>query len=68
MIIERKILKSVEVNYESNAFNVCWLNEIVKDDVVISSIPHRCAYDETCRESFIAEVDGAESYLSLVNW
>ncbi len=67
-LTEQKILKSVEVLIEQNAVNVCWENQILRDGEVISTVPHRCAYAQEQKEQFLAEVEGAASYVAILGW
>lgn len=68
MITKNKQLASIEIGVETQTINVKWLNQIIEDDVVISSIPHRCAYSILQREQFIAEVGGGEQYAIAAGW
>lgn len=67
-IIEKKIINQVVILPSQNAINVQWVNQVIKDDVLIAQTYHRCAYAEENKAAFLAEVEGAQSYLALVNW
>ena len=68
MYEEIKQLKSVEVLPTSQATNVLWENQVLKDGVVISSVNHRCAYGILQREQFLADVVGATDYIVAAGW
>lgn len=65
---EKKVLAAVTYSAESNSFEVRWLNKILRDGEVISSIPHRASYSIEQRAEFLAEVQGAEDYLIVAGW
>lgn len=69
-LTEQKLLASVNRNIIGNTLEVKWLNEILRDGEVISSIPHRCAYGIDQKDQFIADL-GAEvaaPYIALAGW
>lgn len=68
MITKQKTLASVEIGVETQTINVKWLNRIVEDGEVISSIPHRCCYSIEQKEQFLAEVEGAAGYVAAAGW
>lgn len=68
MITKNKTLASVEIGIETQTINVKWLNQIIEDGVVISSIPHRCAYNILQRDQFRAEVENADQYVTAAGW
>lgn len=69
MITKERILKSVEiVSGEEKTANVLWLDQIIEDGLVISSIPHRGSYIKEEKDRFIAEVEGGWDYISLLQW
>lgn len=68
MLTERKILNQVTVLPQQGGANVQWLNQVLRDGEVISSIPHRKSYGPTQRDEFLAEVEGAENYLAALGW
>ena len=67
-LTEQKILKSVEVLSSINSIQVEWANQVLKDGEVISSIPHRSSYMAGEQERFLAEVEGADKYVGLIDW
>jgi hypothetical protein len=70
MLSENRVQKSVAIvdNSDGLIAEVLWVNQIIKDDVVISEAYHRCAYTEEDRERFITEVVNAELYLAVLGW
>lgn len=65
---EKKVLSQVTVLLVANAINVRWENQVLRDGTVISTVPHRKAYGKGQREEFLAEVEGAESYVNQIDW
>jgi len=65
---EARVLKQVAVLPAQNAVNVQWSNLVLKDGVVISETYERCAYSESDKEKFLAEVEGAVSYVAILGW
>lgn len=61
-LTEQTILASVEVLPQINAINVRWNKQILRDNTVIVSEPHRRAYSQYEREQFLADVPGGEVY------
>ena len=68
MLEKIKSLKSVEVLPQANVIQVLWVNEIVEDGEVLSSTNHRCSYGKGQQDKFLAEVEGAEKYVGLIEW
>ena len=66
MLKEIKSLASVELLPQINAVNVRWENQILRDEVVISTENVRRAYGRYDREQFLADVHGGESYADAV--
>lgn len=67
-LLEQKILKSVEVVTTQNCINVCWENQILRDEEIISAVPHRCAYMQEQKEQFLSEVEGGQAYADILGW
>jgi len=67
-ITRKKTLASVEIMVESNTINVKWLNNIIEDGEVLSSIPHRCCYSIEQKEQFLTEVENGQQYVTAVGW
>lgn len=68
MFEEKTILANVELLVAANCIQVKWLNQILKDGVVISEVPHRKAYMQDQKAEFIAEVEGAQKYIDAMGW
>ncbi len=67
-LTEQKTLSQVTVLADIGTVNVQWTNKILKDDYVISEQFERKAYDKTMITEFLAEVDGAQHYASVLGW
>ena len=65
---EIKYLKQVSILPTQSAVNVQWAVAIKKDDEVISEQYERKAYTQDQKESFLAEVEGAENYINVLGW
>jgi hypothetical protein len=65
---EQKVLKQVTVLTEQSAANVQWANQVLKDGEVISEQFERKAYTSEQKADFLAEVEGAESYVAVLGW
>ncbi|GAA4493455.1 hypothetical protein [Pseudaeromonas paramecii] len=59
---EEKALVSVEVLPTSNAINVRWENQILRDGEIISTENVRRAYGRYEREAFLADVPNGAAY------
>ena len=68
MIEKIKQLKSVEVLPQVNVLQVLWEVNIVEDGEVLTTSNHRATYGNTQKEQFVAEVEGAEKYVGLIEW
>lgn len=67
-LTEQRVLKQVSVLPASKTIDVQWSNQVFKDGVLISEQYHRKAYSEKQRDEFLAEVEGAEAYITAVGW
>lgn len=68
-LIEQKVLASINHNIIANTLEVKWLNEILRDGEVVSSIPHRGTYSLETKDQFIADVgDASAQYITLAGW
>ncbi len=67
-LTEQRILNQVTVLPNANAINVQWLNQILRDGEVIQQQYHRKAYGPGQQAEFLAEVEGAENYVGLIQW
>jgi hypothetical protein len=65
---EEKVLVEVAFNIIANSINVKWENRIIKEDEIISAIPHRKAYSVIQIDEFLHEVENAEKYVSAIGW
>ena len=68
MIEKIKQLKSVEVLPQANVLQVLWEVNIVEDGEVLTSSNYRATYGNTQKEQFLAEVEGADKYIGLIEW
>ena len=59
---EQTVLVSVEVLQQVCAINVRWDKQVLRDNEVIVSEPHRRAYGRYEREQFLADVPGGDAY------
>ena len=67
-LTEQKILKQVTVLAQQSAANVQWANQILRDGEVISEQFERKAYTADQKDEFLAEVEGADSYIAILGW
>lgn len=67
-LTEQRIIGEIAVLPHQNAIHVKWLDQILRDGEVISSIPHRKSYGAGQQAEFEAEVDGADAYVGLIDW
>ena len=67
-LTEEKILGSINVKVAQNAIDVEWWNLIKRDGEVISKAYHNKAYGPGQQAEFEVEVEGAASYVNLINW
>lgn len=67
-LTEQKTLSQVTVLADIGTVNVQWTNKILKDGHVISEQFERKAYDKSMAAEFLAEVDGAQHYASVLGW
>lgn len=65
---EQRIIKQVTVLAEQSAVNVQWANRVLKDEEVISEQFERKAYTAEQKAEFLAEVEGAEAYVTALGW
>lgn len=68
MLTESKILKSVTILPEVKAVEVLWVNQIKRDDQVIAEENFRTTFVEQQKDAFLAEVDGAQHYITALGW
>jgi hypothetical protein len=67
-LTEQRILKAVTVKPTQNAIEVQWADQILRDGEVISEQYHRKAYNAEQSDEFLAEVDGADAYVTAAGW
>lgn len=67
-LTEQKVLAEINCLQQANAIQVRWDNQILRDGEVISSVPHRKAYSVDQKTEFLAEVEGAEAYVTAMGW
>jgi hypothetical protein len=65
---EQRVLNQVTVLPEQSAINAQWLDQVLKDGVVIASTPFRKAYTVDQKDELLAELDKAEYYVSILDW
>lgn len=69
MLTEQQILKSVEVLAQTNAINVLWEDQILRDGEVISVSNFRRAYGAGQRVQFESDLGAdASKYVELIDW
>lgn len=67
-LTEQRVLKQVTMLPQSNAINVQWANQILRDGEFVSETYERKAYGPEQKADFLAEVDGAAAYVSAMGW
>ena len=67
-LTEQRILNQVTVLPNQNALNVQWSDQILRDGEVIQQQYHRKAYGPGQQQEFLAEVEGADAYVNLIDW
>ena len=67
-LTEQRIINQVTVLPSQNAINVQWADQILRDGEVISQTYHRKAYGPGQQAEFLAEVEGADAYVNLIDW
>lgn len=70
MLTERRIQKSVNIVAieENKVAEVLWVDQVLRDEKIIAESNHRCAYSVDNKEQFLAEVEGAELYMTILGW
>ena len=68
-LTEQRVLKQVTTLSQSNAINVQWANQIIRDGTeLVSETYERKAYGPEQKTDFLAEVDEAAAYVSAMGW
>lgn len=65
---ETSVIAEITVLPAEATAQVKWRNTIEKDGEVISSKDHYKLYPESQKSEFLAEVEGAESYIAALGW
>ena len=65
---EQRILKQVTTLPAESAINVQWANQVLKDGTVISETFDGRTYYAEQKDAFLAEVEGAASYIDALGW
>ena len=65
---EQRILNQVTTLPAQSAVNVQWANQVLRDGEVISETFERKAYTADQAAEFLAEVEGAEAYITALGW
>jgi hypothetical protein len=70
MLTERIIQKSVNIMTigENKVSEVLWVDQVLRGEEVIAESNHRCAYTAENKEQFLAEVEKAELYMTILGW
>lgn len=68
VLTEERVLGSVQVLIQQSAANVEWHDLIKRDGEVISKSNHNKAYTADQKADFLAEVEGAEVYVTALGW
>ncbi len=70
MLLENKIQKSVNIvnTGDGMAAEVLWINQVLRDGIVIAEENHRYAYSVNDKDKFLEDVNGAEQYLTVLGW
>ena len=67
-LTEQRILSQVTTLPAQSAANVQWSNQILRDGEVVSETFERKAYTAEQKAEFLAEVEGAENYITALGW
>lgn len=67
-LTEEKIFAQVIRDIPSNTISVKWDNVIMRDDEVISRIPHRCVYLPGEKSKLLVECPEAAPEVSAMGW
>ena len=67
-LTEQRILKTVTIKPTQQAIEVQHADQILRDGEVISEQYHRKAYSVEQKAEFLAEVEGAETYVTAAGW
>jgi hypothetical protein len=68
-ITKSTMLKSVNVNLESNTLEVLWVTDIQEDGAVLTSSNQRSSYGASEKERFEADLgEEAAKFVGLITW
>lgn len=67
-LTEQRIVKQITFLPESDAVNVQWADQVLRDGQVVSEAYHRKSYLRKQQAEFLAEVEGAEPYAAAIGW
>lgn len=67
-LTEQRILKQVTILPNQSAANVQWANQILRDGELVTETYERKAYSADQKAEFMAEVEGAENYITAMGW
>jgi hypothetical protein len=67
-LTESRVISQITTLPQANAINVQWSNIIFRDDVEISKTYERRSYGVDQKAEFLAEVEGAEKYITAMGW
>ena len=67
-LTESKILAEVALLPQLNSINVRWDNIIMRDEEVVSRIPHRCTYGQEQKAQFMFDVEDSDKYIEAMGW
>ena len=68
MFTESKTIKQITILPAQSAVNVQWVNTVFKDGAVIAESFERKAYSAAQKAEFLAEVEGAGSFIESLGW
>ena len=68
-LTEQRVLASVNHNKMSDALEVTWADQILRDGEVIASTAHRCAYTRE-QKALFEQALGADAvaYVAVAGW
>ena len=67
-LTEQRSLKSVQVLSQQSAVNVQWASQIWRGNELVTETYERKAYTADQKDDFLAEVEGAEAYVTVLGW
>lgn len=67
-LTEQKTLTQVTILAQQASVNVQWANRILRDGELVAESYERKAYSVDQKAEFLAEVEGAENYITAMGW